>query len=88
MTYEDKQELEKIQNESLGSWYEVTYIPDYMDFQCPTSRYQEICKKTILRLNNMNGWGIGTVLFITEDNKVMVLHWRSIIAMIPVPIEF
>jgi len=79
-----KESFEKMQDNSFGSWYEVTYIKHHGCYQYHPNDLVGICKVIKLRLENINGMGRGILFFTTEDNKLMVLNWAAIIAMIPI----
>ena len=77
-------DFKKMQDNSFGSWYKVTYIKSCEYYQYHPNDLGDICATIKLRLENINGYGRGTLFFTTQDNKLTVLNWATIIAMIPV----
>lgn len=86
-----RKEAMKIQENSFGTWYKVCFVPTiYREFEIESARDKKYFVYKTLRLDNINGWGSGTVFFIDEDYRLVVLDWRNIISMIPLdkqPIE-
>lgn len=80
---EENEDFRIMQESSFGKWYNVTFIRDYRDYVCNSREFINVCSKIKLRLNNVNGWGTGTIFFQTEDNQLMVLNWKAIVSMIP-----
>ena len=83
MNNENRKNFDKTIDNSFGKWYRVCFIAkDYNSFD-DTRRYEKYFKYANLRLDNINGWGIGTLFFTDENNRLVVLDWRNIISMIP-----
>lgn len=88
MTYEERQKAIQIQNNTFGTLYNVCYLKHWNLYgKRPVFKDDEIieyCKCEKLRVDNINGYGIGVVYFINEKNQMVVLPWCAIISMTPV----
>ena len=77
---------------SFGTWYKVCFVPrKYCGITFnEVRRNEDNYIYSTLRLDNINGWGIGTVFFTNEQYQIVVLDWKNIISMIPLneqPVE-
>lgn len=87
MNNENRKNFDKTIDNFFGKWYTVCFITkDYSSFK-DTRRCEKYFKYANLRLDNVNGWGIGTLFFTDENNRLVVLDWRNIISMIPCNIQ-
>lgn len=70
---------------SFGIWYKVCFVPIKSKYQVIDENRRDTSNFVFenLRLDNINGWGIGTLFFTNERNQLVVLDWRSIISMYP-----
>lgn len=88
MTYEERQKAIQIQNNTFDTLYNVCYLKHWNLYgKRPVFKDDEIieyCKCEKLRVDNINGYGIGVVYFINEKNQMVVLPWCAIISMTPV----
>ena len=81
--------MKRQEKATYGSWYKVCYIKNsglYGD-QHMLYRNEDILlysKVETFRLDNMNGYGIGTLFFNNIDDRLVVLPWSAIISMIPI----
>jgi len=84
MTDIEKQRLRE--KAMLGTTYKVTFIPNVYEAvenrRHPNS-YTNIIHSQKLILENINGYGCGTLFFVDKDNKLVVLDWVQIISMLP-----
>ena len=88
MTNEERKKIIQIQNNTFGTLYNVCYLKHWIFYgKRPVFHEYEItsfCKTERLRIDNINGYGIGLVFFINEKNQMVVLPWCAIISMIPI----
>lgn len=75
----------KVIENSFGTWYKVCFVPIKSKYQTIDENRRDMNNFVFenLRLDNINGWGIGTLFFTNEKNQLVVLDWRSIISMYP-----
>ena len=83
MINENRKNFDKTIDNSFGKWYTVCFIAKNYNSFDETRRCENHFKYASLRLDNVNGWGIGTLFFTDESNRLVVLDWRNIISMIP-----
>lgn len=87
MTQEERKRFNEVQDATIGFLYKVCYIKNWTDYGKNIIRNNDIleyCKSEELRIDNINGWGIGFVFFINKDNKLVYLPWCAIISMVPI----
>lgn len=77
-----KEDFTKMQNATFGTWYKVIYhkYPScygYMNIK------NDDCT-LILKIENINGYGIGQLFFTNKDNRLLVLPWSAIVSMLPI----
>lgn len=78
--------MKNIESNSVDSWYNVCYcVPfrhmDFKETRCDTTRFAY----NKLRLDSLGGWGQGNLYFVNDKDQLVVLDWRQIISMIPIP---
>lgn len=80
------EDMENIESNSVGSWYKICYcVPfKHMDFKEARQNTERFIYDR-LRLDNIGGWGHGNLYFVNEKNQLVVLDWKQIISMIPIP---
>lgn len=85
----DKERFKKQQDSTFGTLYEVTYIKSPCNYGeiCPRRGEESYYTKKELTIENINGYGIGTVFFSDCKDRLIVLPWSAIISMIPVELE-
>ena len=88
MTDKEREKAIQIQNNTLGTLYNVCYLKHWSLYgKRPVFKDNEViefCKCERLRVDNINGYGVGVVYFINEKNQIIVLPWCAIISMTPV----